>query len=307
MDSSNNLNHVCKFDYAFWGLHDTPQNDFRESKISGFVQELNGNSGVLRLEPLNGKAFARLASSSTYGDLNRLLAYFYLRVDRLQRIIFFSRKATSEDNNKNLFGCLMITDKESVLLDTACLTGERQPREYEIISLFKHIHGNGHYNKIELITKKIPATGDLSVEEACNIVTNNPTEEVIYENILIFLGLIRGSLYGAEPSQYLFDDEIGTLKLVIENVLKDLDDITFEFKENNFLISIGNQNTFSKMYNMLFQSLVDLYGEPEASYFKKYDEVKNQHIKIDLPKKLSSFTYKISIENVDGKYQIENF
>ena len=255
---------------------------------------------------LNGKIFARLESTTTYGDLNKLLAYFYLRIERIQRIIFFSREAISEDNNKDLLGCLMITDKESVLLDTSSLTGARNPREYEIISFFKHIYGNGCYEKIELITKKIPATGNFNAEEACNLITNHPTEKINYASILIFLALIRGSLFGADPSQYLFDDDISTLTFIVEKTLNDLTGVKFEFKENTFLLFIENSGNFRHIYTKLFQCLLDIYGEPKNGYFMRYNEVKNKYIKVDLPLTLNNDTYKISLKISREKKYIEN-
>jgi hypothetical protein len=238
-------------------------------------------SNIAELEQgAHEQSFLRLKSTSTCSDIIKLYSYIYFRTEKIERIIFFSRKPTDRDCNKHLFACLMISKDEHVLLDTTACTACRQPRENEIIELFTVLHNNDLHSRIELISDQLLSTHLHPVKQACEMILEKKTQALTADSINDYLLLIRGSVMFSDPSEYLKDGGVATIVRTAKEALDKLK-INFTIDENKLILLIKDDETFNEVSRTLHYAFTEVYGKMQDGFF--YKPYEGNFLKLQFP------------------------
>jgi hypothetical protein len=135
-----------------------------------------------------------VGDTPTHRDKNIILSYIYLRFPDIKKITLFSIEATDNDVDEHIFGCLIESEDEAVIMDKTGMTAQPRARESEIADILVHIYANKLDDRLHIIDKKVTYTGDLNPENACKILQGEASSLIGHRNILDLVGLIRGHM-----------------------------------------------------------------------------------------------------------------
>ena len=98
------------------------------------------------------------------------MSYFYKNIDSLELIIFFGRRADSDELNQHIFGCVIESQSEILICDTTCMTACRKPRELEIIEIFRHMIANGFLDFMYFNPNKLLPLKSMSITNSYKLI-----------------------------------------------------------------------------------------------------------------------------------------
>jgi hypothetical protein len=151
------------------------------------------------------RVVARLRSSSTYIDKDKLLYYFYKNIENIEKIIFFARTPSVDELSEYIFGCVIETKSEALVCDSSSMTACRRPRELEIIELFRNMILNDFIDVMFFNSKILPVLEDQPVNQSYKLINVPGLVKISKNSIKDYLPLISG--VGESINQFKLNEE----------------------------------------------------------------------------------------------------
>lgn len=207
-------------------------------------------------EKLDNEIYIMIKHPAPNDNADYLVSLMYENINKIETIILFSSYITHQRNSIS-FGFLLKVRERSVccyyLQDRSGMTAERGSRKSEIVQVINHIALNYLMDKTYFVSKKLE--NSLSQESVPDIV-----KEVLHkyllpfnlDNLVLYMGIMRGYEGFFDPSRYLIDDGVSTLKYVIRQTDCNIID------SNDYFTEILLEPLSNKNIDFLVEKIKDL-------------------------------------------------